>query len=155
MNILKEKIVKDMTKALKNKERERLGTLRLLQAAIKNREIELRPEPVTDKEVFSVIKKQIKQTEESIECFEKAGDGAGVAERLQEEKDRLSVLTEYLPPAPSQERLAEILEEIVAETKPQSMKDMGRAMKIFREKAGAGADGKLLASLVKERLSRL
>ena len=155
MSVLKEKVFKDMTKALKNKETERLGTLRLLQAAIKNREIELRPELVTDSDILSVIKKQIKQTEESIECFEKAGDGAGVAERLQEEKDRLSVLKEYLPPAPSKERLAEILEEIVAEARPQSMKDMGRVMKIFREKAGPGADGKLLASLVKERLNRL
>lgn len=149
---LKEKIVQDMKEALKNKEAKRLKTLRFLQAAIKNKEIELRPESIKGEQVLSVIKKQIKQIKESIEHYKNV---SAYKHSLEEEQFNLSLLQEYLPKAPSIEELKKQLEEVMADLKPQSLKDMGKVMKALVSKTGGVADGKQLSEMVKNRLENL
>lgn len=149
---LKEKIERDMKIALKNKEGERLKALRFLRAAIKNKEIELRPESISEEQVLAVLKKQIKQIKESIEHYK---NSSAHAARLKEEEQSLSVLQNYLPKAPSIEELKKQLEDVILELKPQSIKDMGKVMKAFVSKTGGAADGKLLSEMVRDRLNRI
>ena len=149
---LKEKVLQDMKSALKERDSMRLKTLRFLQAAIKNKEIELRPEPIQERHILEVIKKQIKQTKESIQHYEV---DPGYKERLEEEQNHLSLLEEYLPKALSLKELQKILEEVVEEAKPQSLKDMGQVMKAFIAKTKGKAEGKLLSQMVRERLKNL
>ena len=149
---LKEKILQDMKAALKNKEGRRLKALRFLQAAIKNKEIELRPESINNEQVLSVLKKQIKQIKESIEHYK---NSSAHTDRLEEEEQNLSVLQGYLPKAPSMEELKKQLEVVISDLKPQSIKDMGKVMKALTSKTGGAADGKLLAEMVRDRLQSL
>lgn len=149
---LKEKIGRDMKTALKNKEGDRLKALRFLMAAIKNKEIELRPGSVNGEQVLSVLKKQIKQIKESIEHYK---NSSAHADRLKEEEKNLSVLQSYLPEAPSIEELKKQLEDVILDLKPQSIKDMGKVMKVFVSKTGGAVDGKLLSEMVRDRLNSL
>ena len=149
---LKEKILQDMKSALKNRDPLRLKSLRFLQAAIKNKEIELRPDPIQEKHVLEVIKKQIKQTKESIQHLK---EDASYKDRLEEEQNHLSLLEKYLPKPLSSQELQKILEEVIAETKPQSQKDMGQVMKMFIAKTEGKAEGKLLSQMTRERLKNL
>ena len=149
---LKEKILQDMKKALKTKEVKSLKALRFLQAAIKNKEIELRPDSITDEQILSLIKKQIKQIKESMQHYEQS---PGHKDRLEEEQYNLSVLENYLPKALSPQELQQCLAEVIADIKPQSLKDMGQIMKAFISKTEGKADGKVLSEMVKERLKNL
>ena len=141
-----------MKEALKNKEAKRLKTLRFLQAAIKNKEIELRPESISNEQVLSVIKKQIKQIKESIEHYK---NSSAHVDCLEEEQQNLSILQDYIPKAPSLEELKKQLEEVMVDLKPQSVKDMGKVMKALVSKTGGTADGKQLSEMVRNRLNNL
>ena len=123
-----------------------------MQAAIKNKEIELRPESISEEQVLGVIKKQIKQIRESIGHYEQADSGK---ERLQEERHNLSVLESYLPKALPMQELQKCLDEVISHLKPQSPKDMGRVMKALLSKTGGRADGKELSEMVRQRLKNL
>src|SRR3954471_5931223 len=90
---LKEKILQDIKDAMKSKEAERLGAIRFLQAAVKNREIELRPNAITEADVVGVIKKMAKQRKDSISEYEKAGR----QDLVDKEKFELTVMEAYLP----------------------------------------------------------
>ena len=149
---LKEKILQDMKEALKTKEVKRLKALRFLQAAIKNKEIELRPDSITDEQILSVIKKQIKQIKESMQHYEQSPSHK---DQLEEEQYNLSVLENYLPKALSPQELQQYLAEVIADIRPQSLKDMGQIMKAFISKTEGKADGKMLSEMVKERLKNL
>jgi hypothetical protein len=100
-------------------------------------------------EILAVIRKQIKQRQDSIEQFEKAGR----AELAANEKAEIAILSAYLPAALTEEQIAEIVEQAVAETGAATKADMGKAMKRAQELSEGRADGKLLSAAVMKRLA--
>ena len=147
---LKEKILQELSTAMKSRNTDALKTLRLLHAGIKNKEIELRPQELKESDVLSVLKKQIKQTKESLEFFEKAER----EDEIKKNKQEISVLTAFLPKAPSTEELKKIVLKVIEERKAQSIKDMGTVMKEAVSLTGGLADGKQLSEIVRSELAR-
>ena len=148
---LKEQILKDLSASMKKRDKDRVKVLRFLQSSVKNKEIELRPESLTDSHVVAVLKKQIKQGKESLEHYKKAD----YKKQASEEEFQLSVLESYLPKALSLEELTQIVNQVILEIKAQSLKDMGPVMKAALDKAKGFADGKVLSQIVREKLSKL
>ncbi len=148
---LKEKLLEDIKSAMKSKQAERLEALRFLNAAIKNREIEIRPNAITDQEVMGVIQKLSKQRLDSIEQYKNAGREDLAAK----EESELVILKEYLPTPLSDSEVKSLVQEIISKVGATSLKDMGRVMKEAQEQAKGRADGKLLSAIVKEKLSQL
>lgn len=145
---LKERIVKDMTAAMKSKEAARLSTLRMAKAAVMNREIE-KGEPLTDEELMKMLQTLVKQRRDSVEQFEKAGR----AELAEKERAEIVVIEEYLPQAATREEIESAVAEAIAETGAASMKEMGAVMKAAQGKlAGRAADGRTLSEVVKSKL---
>ena len=132
---------------MKNKEASTLQALKLVYADCKNKEIELKA-ILDDAQIISLLKKQVKQYEESIEQYEKAGrlDGA------QEQKQRLELIKSYLPKALSKEELKSLVDKTIEDLKATSMKEMGSVIKAVQSRAAGSADNRLLAELVRERL---
>lgn len=145
---LKQKILDDIKDAMKNKEATLLSTLRFLNAAIKNKEIEVRPNAITDDDIIGVIKKSVKQRQDSIEQYEKAGR----PELAENEKVELKILETYLPAMLSEEQIAAIVKEAITATGATSMKDMGGVMKYVQEKTAGSADNRIVSQLVKSSL---
>jgi uncharacterized protein YqeY len=148
---LKERILEDIKVAMKAKNAERLEALRFLNAAIKNREIEIRPTAINDQEVIGVIQKLSKQRLDSIEQYKNAGRN----DLATKEESELSILKEYLPTPLSESEVKSLVQEIITKVGATGMKDMGRVMKEAQEKAQGRADGKILSTIVKEKLSQL
>ena len=143
---LTEQVRADMTAAMKAREAERLSTLRMLQAALKNEQIEKMHE-LSDAEASVVIRRAVKQRQDSIEQFEKAGR----QELADKEKRELAILETYLPKQMSDEALEEIIKAIIAATGATSKKDTGKVMKEIMAKHRDEVDGKK----VQEILGRL
>ncbi len=145
---LTERIVADITAAMKAKEQERLGTLRMAKAALMNRKIE-KGGDLDEGEEQKVLQSLVKQRRDSVEQYEKAGR----AELAEKETAEIAVLEEYLPQAASQEEIDRAVEEAIAETGASSMKDMGNVMKAAMARlAGKNADGKMVSETVKAKL---
>ncbi|MBA3804429.1 MAG: GatB/YqeY domain-containing protein [Acidobacteria bacterium] len=145
---LKERIVKDMTAAMKSKEAARLSTLRMAKAAVMNREIE-KGEPLTDEELMKVLQSLVKQRRDSVEQFEKAGR----TELAEKERAEIVVIEEYLPQAATREEIERAVAEAIAETGASTMKEMGAVMKAAQARlAGRSADGRMLSESVKGKL---
>ena len=145
---LREQILDDIKSAMKNKEAERLSAIRMLQAAVKNREIELRPNAITEPDVQAVVRKLAKQRKDSITEFEKAGR----QDLADKEKYELGVLEAYLPAQMSPEQVAKLVDEVIQATGANSMKQMGAVVKEVMAKSGGQADGKTISDLVKSKL---
>lgn len=145
---LRERIMEDIKTAMKNKEAERLSAIRFLQSAIKNREIELRPNAITEQDIIGVIKKLAKQRKDSIAEYEKAGR----QDLVDKEKFELSVLEQYLPEQMSQEQVAAIVDEVIQSTGANSIKQMGQVIKEVMARTAGQADGKMISELVKSKL---
>lgn len=145
---LREKVLEDIKTAMKAKQPERLSAIRFLQAAIKNREIEVRPNAITEQDVLGVIKKMAKQRKDSIAEFEKAGR----QDLADKEKFELTVLEEYLPQQMSTEDVAKIVDEVIKATGATQMKQMGSVVKEVMAKTAGQADGKVISDLVKSKL---
>src|SRR5918912_3137166 len=128
---LKERIVKDMTAAMKSKEAARLSTLRMVKAAMQNREIE-KGEPLTDEELTKTLQSLVKQRRDSVEQYEKAGR----VELAEKERAEIAVIEEYLPQAASREEIERVVAEVISETGASSMKEMGAVMKAVQSKLG-------------------
>lgn len=145
------RISDDIKTAMRAKDSTALNALRALKSAMTNAAIEkgglgtVLDEP----EILAVIRKQIKQRQDSIEQFEKAGR----AELAANEKAEIVILSAYLPAALTEEQIAEIVEQAVAETGAASKADMGKAMKRAQELSEGRADGKLLSTAVMKRLA--
>lgn len=146
---LRERLLEDIKTAMKNKQAERLEVLRFLNAAIKNREIEMRPNPVTDSEVMVVLQKLTKQRVDSIEQF-RAANREDLASK---EESELGILKEYLPKQLSDAEVKDLVQQAITEVGASSIKDMGKVMKLASEKAQGRADNKLLSQYIKEKLS--
>jgi uncharacterized protein YqeY len=145
---LKERIVKDMTAAMKSKEAARLSTLRMVKAAVQNREIE-KGGPLTDEELAKLLQSLVKQRRDSVEQYEKAGR----AELAEKERAEIAVIEEYLPRAATREEIERAVSEAVAETGATSMKEMGAVMKAAMARlAGRNADGRTVNEVVRSKL---
>ncbi len=148
--MIEEKILSDYKEAMKNRDGMRSSTLSFLRAKFSYEAIEKKKERLDDSDCVAVIKRLIKQHQDSIEQFTK-GNRLDLAEK---EKQELEVLKVYLPPEMSAEDIKKFIEEAIAATGAQGMKDMGKVIKEVKAKAGDGADGKVVSDLVKERLSK-
>lgn len=146
---LREQIMADIKTAMKDKEAVKLSTLRFLQAAVKNREIELRPNAITSDEVLGVLKKLVKQRKESIEQY-LAGNRQDLADQ---EKAELQILETYLPAQMSREQIEAVITEVIAALGAKTMKDMGPTIKEVQARTAGAADGKLISEIVKAKLS--
>lgn len=148
---LKEKLVADMTQAMKDKAAGRLSALRMAKAAVMNEENRRGAGTVlTDEEVAKVLAALVKQRKDSIAQYE----AAGRAELAEKEQSELTVLEEYLPQAASEEEIAAAVAAAIAETGASSMKEMGVVMKAALARlAGRNADGRTVSETVKAQLS--
>ncbi len=145
---LKEKIIADLTVAMKAKDAARLSTLRMVKANLMNRQIEKGAE-LTDEEVTKALQSLVKQRRDSIEQYEKAGR----AELAAKEAAEISHIKAYLPQAASAEEIAAAVGAAIAETGASSMKEMGAVMKAaMANLTGKSADGKLVSEAVKSKL---
>ena len=146
---LKEQIVGDMTAAMKAKDATRTSTLRMVKAAIMNREKESGTQ-IDDEDVLKLLRSQVKQRRDSVEQYQKA-NRQDLAEK---ETTEIAVIESYLPQAASAEETEQAVVEAIAETGATSMKDMGAVMKASMAKlAGKNADGRLVSETVKKKLS--
>ena len=129
----------------------RLSVLRLLKAALKNATIEKvgAEGELSDADAVAVIRKQVKQRQDSIESFEKGGR----AELAEKEKEELAILNTYLPQGMSPDELAKVVRETIVELGATSKAQMGAVMKALQAKAGDRADGKTLSSEVQKQLT--
>ena len=147
---LKNQIIEDMKSAMKAGEKDRLKVVRLIMAAIKQVEVDKRVE-LDDAGVLSVLDKMVKQRRDSVEQFEKGGreDLAAI------ERAEIEVLEKYLPDQLSADELAALVDEVIAATGAESMRDMGKVMGQIKAKAAGRADMGAVSATVKERLNAL
>jgi uncharacterized protein YqeY len=144
---LKERIIQDMKLALRARDQDRLRAIRLLQAAIQRQEIDERT-TLDDAGVAVALQKLIKQSQDALEQFAKAGRD----DLTKREKDDIAVWQSYLPEQLSDAELAKLITEAIAETGASSMKDMGKVMAALRSKAQGRADMGKLGAQVKAKL---
>lgn len=145
---LKDQIISDMTAAMKAKEAARLSTLRMVKAAITNREKDGGAE-ISDEEVLKLLRTQLKQRRDSVEQFQKGGR----QELADKELAEITIIEGYLPQGASQEEIDRAVAAAIAETGASSMKEMGAVMKAtMAQLAGKNADGKAVSETVKAKL---
>lgn len=145
---LKEQIQSDMKAALRAGEKDRLGVIRMLLAAIQSREIDARAE-LADNDVLQVVEKLIKQRKDSAKQFADAGRPDREAAELAEAE----LLQAYLPEQLSEAALTTMVDEVISATGAAGMQDMGKVMTELRAKAQGRADMGSLSALVKQRLA--
>ena len=133
---------------MRAKDSARLGAVRLILAAIKQREVDERKE-LTDADVVSVVEKMIKQRRESIAQYEKAARN----DLADAEKFELQVLSGYLPQQMGDNEISQAIDAAVAETKPAGIKDMGKVMAVLKPRLAGKADMGKVSNLVKSKLS--
>jgi uncharacterized protein YqeY len=144
---VRERIQADTKEAMKSRDKQRTAALRMLSSALKNGEIEA-GHPLSEDEEQVLLRRQLKQREESAEAFAKAGR----EEQARKEATEAEVVREYLPARLSPEELESIVDEAIRETGATSMKEMGAVMGRATVLAEGRADGRELAALVRERL---
>ncbi len=145
---LKTRITDDVKTAMRSKDKERLGTLRLLTAAIKQIEVDQRIE-LDDEQVVAVIEKMLKQRKDSIEQFEKAGRN----ELAEIEIKEVAILKEFMPEQMSDADVDALIDEAIASTGAEAMKDMGKVMGILKPKLAGKADMGAVSGKIKAKLS--
>jgi len=145
---LKERITEDMKAAMKAADKERLGTIRLALAAIKQREVDERI-TLDDTQVLAVLDKMIKQRREAIAQFQTGGRADLVAKETAE----IGVLQAYLPSQMSEAEIDELIAQSIAATGATSVKDMGKVMALVKPKAQGRADLGAVSARIKQKLS--
>ena len=147
---LQKRIDEDLIAAMRAKDSARLGVLRMLKAALKNAAIDKAGAQgeLEDSEAMAVVRKQVKQRQDSIDSFEKGGR----SELAEKERAEIAVLSSYLPQAMSGEELKHIVAETIAETGATSRAQMGTVMKALQQKVAGRADGKTLSVEVQRQL---
>lgn len=134
--------------AMKAKEADKLATLRFIHAALKNKEIEIRPKELTDDDTMAALKKMAKQRQDSIKQYKDASRDDLAAK----EEYELGILKTFLPEALSKEATEEIIKKVVADIGAESMKDMGKVMKGVMEASKGAADNKVVSDIVRSLL---
>ena len=146
--MLKERLLDDLKNSMKEKNVNRKNTVQMVRAAIlqveKDKKIEL-----NDDQILEVIAKEFKKRNDSLADYEKSGR----EDLINQIKEEMAVLEEYLPKKLSEEEVTEKVKEIIAEVGATSMKDMGIIMKTAKERLGVTADGKMINEVVKKLLA--
>lgn len=146
--MLKSRIQDEMKAAMKGGDKPRLGVIRLILAAIKQREVDERIE-MSDEQVLAVLDKMLKQRRDSVSQYEQAGR----TDLADQEKYEIGVLQEYLPAALGADEINALIEAAVAETGAGSMQDMGKVMGILKPQIQGRADMGAVSAQVKQRLA--
>ena len=147
--MLADTILKDYQEAMKSKDAVKSTLLSSLRAEIANTALREKKDKLDDNGIIAVIRRQIKQHQDSIEQFTQGGRGDLVEKEVKE----LAVLERYLPVQLSADAVKKVIEEVVAAVGAQGPKDMGKVMKEVMAKTGPAADNKLVSDLVRQRLS--
>ena len=146
--MLKEKLLEDLKNCMKEKNVVRKNVIQMVRAAIlqveKDKHIEL-----NDDQIIDIIAKESKKRKDSLEDYEKSGR----EDLINEIKEEIEILAEYLPKQLSVEEIEEIVKEVIKDEGATSMKDMGKVMKTAKEKIGAASDGKTINEVVKQLLN--
>jgi uncharacterized protein YqeY len=146
---LRDRLSEDLKLAMKSRDQLRMDVIRMIKAAILNKEVELRKD-LDDAEMSKIMATLIKQRRESVEQFEKAQR----MELAEKERKEITIIETYLPKALSPEELEQIVASALAETGARSLKDMGAVMKaVMARLAGQAVDGKQVSDLVKAKLT--
>lgn len=147
---LRDKIPEDLKTALRNREEVDLRVLRMLQSALKNKEIDVGKRELTDEDVIGVITTEIKKRREAAKEFEKVGRPDAAADETEEAE----VLLRYMPEQMGEDEIRALVSEVIAQTGAEGMKDMGKVMKELMPKVKGKADGSVVNQLVKEELEK-
>lgn len=146
--MLKEKLMSDLKEAMKEKQILRKNVVQMIRAAIlqveKDKQIEL-----DDNQVLEIIAKESKKRKDSLSDYEKSGR----QDLIDQVNQEIEIISEYLPKQLSKEEITSIVKEIIEETGATTIKDMGKVMKVAKEKMGASADGKTINEVAKELLN--
>ena len=145
---IKQTISEDMKTFMRAKDTARLGAVRLLQASIKQKEIDDRVE-LTDDQVLSVIQKMLKQRKDSIEAYQKANR----QDLIDQEQLEIDVLTKYMPEPLTDGEVRTIIDEVIAEVNATDMKDMGKVVGVLKSKIAGRADMGQVSKTVREKLT--
>ena len=149
---MKDIITNDLSKALKNGDTERLHTLRLIIAAIKDKEIASRSSgedsEILEDTIIQLLKKMVKQRNDSIDMFEKAGR----TELAEKEKLEITIINEFLPRQLSEEETATICDKAISVTEASSLKEIGKVIKYLKDNSSSSLDMSLASKLIKEKL---
>lgn len=149
--MLEEQITKDYIQAMKSKDSVKSGTLNFLRAQIKNVRIDKRAEAVEDADIIAVIKKQVKQRQDSIEQYTQGNR----QDLVDKETAEMNILKTYLPEELPEAEILAIVKESIVEVEAKSMKDMGKVMKVIGTKVAGRADNRKVSELVKKGLMEL
>ncbi|RJQ23156.1 MAG: GatB/YqeY domain-containing protein [Nitrospiraceae bacterium] len=147
---ISEQLSDDFKTALKSGDKNKLSILRMVKAAVKNREIE-KSSPLDDEEIYGILRSFVKRAHESIEQFSKAGR----QELADKEKEELAIIQNYLPRQLGETEIGKIVEDVIGEIGATGPKDIGRVMKAVMSKTKGLADGKIVNELVKQTLERI
>ena len=149
---MKDIITNELSKALKNGDKERLHTLRLIIAAIKDKEIASRSSgedsEILEDTIIQLLKKMVKQRNDSIDMFEKAGR----TELAEKEKLEITIINEFLPKQLSEEETGTICDKAISATEASSLKEIGKVIKYLKDNSSSSLDMSLASKLIKEKL---
>jgi len=146
--LLRIRLLEEMKTAMKSGDKPRLGVIRLMRAAVKQREIDERIE-LDDEQVLLTLDKMVKQRRDSIQQFEKADR----QELADQEKFEIGIIQEFLPAQLGEDEISAMIAEAISATGAQSMKDMGKVMGMLRPKLQGRADMGAVSGLIKQKLS--
>lgn len=147
---LKDKIISDLTAAMKSKDANKVSTLRMVKSTLMNRQIE-KGGDLNDEEIIKAMQSLVKQRKDSIEQYKSAGR----LELAEKEADEIAVIEKYLPQSASVEEIEQAVSQAIAQTGASSMKDMGAVMKTAMTKLqGKTVDGRIVSETVKAKLSQ-
>ena len=149
---MKDKITNELSKALKNGDKERIHTLRLIIAAIKDKEIASRSSgedsKISEETIIQLLKKMVKQRNDSIEMFEKASR----TELAEKEKLEITIINEFLPKQLSEEETAIICDKAINATEASNLKEIGKVIKYLKDNSSSSLDMSLASKLIREKL---
>ena len=151
---MKEVIANELTNSLKSGEKDRIHTLRLILAAIKDKEIASRSSGqdalISDENIIQILKKMVKQRNDSIEMFDKAGRD----ELVTKEKNEISIINEFLPEQLNSEETLKLCENAIQANNAESIKEIGKVIKFLRENSPSSLDMALASKIIKEKLQK-
>lgn len=145
---LKQTITEDMKSAMRSGDKPRLAVIRLLQAAIKQIEVDQRIDALSDEQVIQTLDKMVKQRRESISQYEKAAR----EDLAEQERFEISILQEYLPAALSADEISTMINEAIAVSGATSMKEMGKVMGLLKPRMQGRADMSAVSATIKQKL---
>ena len=151
--MLRQRLKDELAQAMKDQDTRKVATLRLILAAVKDRDIMARTsegrEGVTDDEILQILNKMVRQRRESIKSYEEAGR----LELVEQERKEIDIVESFLPKRLSDAELEDVCDTVISETGAKTLKDMGRAMSALKEKYPGRIDLSKASAVVRDRLS--